>query len=97
LLAITQLPSLIPRQILANMNTKIILGIEMKPERQAIIDSAAQDLSQDDRAIASLDKGEAVVTSNFAPFALPVKVPLFDTLIKDEPRKEVQKSYPGLG
>ncbi|MBR9692518.1 ATP-binding protein, partial [Candidatus Woesearchaeota archaeon] len=27
LLAITQLPSLIPRQILANMNTKIILGI----------------------------------------------------------------------
>ena len=49
LTAITQLPSLIPRQILANMNTKIILGIEMKPERQAIIDSASQDLSDDDR------------------------------------------------
>ena len=29
LIAITQLPSLIPREILANMNTKIILGTEM--------------------------------------------------------------------
>jgi len=87
LLAITQLPSLIPRQVLANMNTKIVLGIEMKPERQAIVESAAQDLSQDDRAIASLDKGEAIVTSNFAPFALPVKIPLFDDLVKEEKAK----------
>ncbi len=98
LLAITQLPSLIPRQVLANMNTKIVLGIEMKPERQAIIESAAQDLSQDDRAIASLDKGEAIVTSNFAPFALPVKVPLFDDLVTEEKREApAKRSYPGLG
>ena len=62
LTAITQLPSLIPRQILANMNTKIILGIEMKPERQAIIESAAQDLSDDDRNIAPLAKGEAIIS-----------------------------------
>jgi len=95
LLAITQLPSLIPRQILANMNTKIVLGIEMKPERQAIIESAAQDLSQDDRAIASLDKGEAIVTSNFAAFALPVKVPLFDTLVKEKKESE-RRAYPEL-
>ena len=46
-------------------------------ERQAIIDSAAQDLSKDDRAIASLDKGEAIITSNFAKFALPIKIPNF--------------------
>lgn len=82
LLAITQLPSLIPRQILANMNTKIILGIEMAPERQAIIESSAQDLSSDNRAIASLDKGEAIITSNFARFAMPVKIPLFEEMIK---------------
>ncbi|NJL43977.1 MAG: ATP-binding protein, partial [Nitrosarchaeum sp.] len=71
LIAITQLPSLIPRQILANMNTKIILGTEMKPERAAIIESAAQDLSSDDRTIASLDKGEAILTSTFAPLHSP--------------------------
>ncbi|MBW2967523.1 ATP-binding protein [Candidatus Woesearchaeota archaeon] len=85
LMAITQLPSLIPREILANMNTKIILGIEMKPERQAIIESASQDLSQDDRNIASLDKGEAIVTSNFARFATPVKVPLFESYAREAP------------
>lgn len=79
LVAITQLISLIPRQVLANMNTKIILGNEMALERSAIIDSAAQDLSEDDRTIASLDKGEAIVSSNFTRFAVPIKVPLFDS------------------
>lgn len=76
LVAITQLPSLIPKPILANMNTKIILGIELKPERQAVIESAAQDLSDSDRAIASLDRGEAIVTSCFVPFAVPLKIPI---------------------
>ena len=78
LTAITQLPSLIPREILANMNTKIILGVEMKPERQAIIESASQDLSNDDRTIASLDIGEALITSNFARFVTPISIPNFE-------------------
>jgi DNA helicase HerA-like ATPase len=81
LTAITQLPSLIPRQILANMNTKIILGIEMAAERLAIIESASQDLSAASRAIASLDKGEAIITSNFSKFAIPVKIPMFSEKI----------------
>jgi hypothetical protein len=72
------------------MNTKIILGIEMKPERQAIIDSASQDLSQDDRNIASLDKGEAIITSNFVKFATPVKVPLFEEHV-EKARAQKQK------
>ncbi|MEK6874711.1 MAG: ATP-binding protein [Nanoarchaeota archaeon] len=83
LTAITQLPSLIPRDILANINTKIILGVEMKQERQALIESAAQDLSEDDRHIASLDKGEAILTSNFARFATPLTIPLFEEVIQD--------------
>jgi uncharacterized protein len=83
LYAITQLPSLIPRQILANINTKIILGIEMNPERIAIIESASQDLSDDSKMIGSLDKGEAIISSNFAKFAMPIKIPLFkDVLFK---------------
>ena len=88
LTAITQLPSLIPREILANMNTKIILGIEMKPERQAIIESAAQDLSNDDRTIASLDIGEALITSNFARFVMPISIPNFDDVVKNTAKKE---------
>lgn len=92
LCAITQLPSLIPRQVLANMNTKIILGTEMKPERQAIIESSSQDLSDDDRTIASLDKGEILITSNFTSFAIPVKVPLFSSkILKTTEKKETYK------
>jgi hypothetical protein len=92
LIAITQLPSLIPREILANINTKIILGIELKPERQAIIESAAQDLSSDERMIASLDKGEAIVTSNFLSFAMPIKILHEEYVAK--PR--VRQSFGGL-
>ena len=96
LTAITQLPSLIPRQVLANMNTKIILGIEMKPERQAIIESASQDLSEDDRTIASLDKGEALITSNFTKFATPVKIPFFDKVIKKQESVKYKKDFSAL-
>ncbi len=87
LLAITQLPSLIPREVLANINTKIILGIELKPERQSIIESAAQDLSSDDRMIASLDKGEAIVTSNFLSFATPIKILHEEYVVKPKARQ----------
>ena len=93
LIAITQLPSLIQRQILANMNTKIILGIEMAPERQAIIDSASQDLSTDSRNIASLDKGEAIITSNFTKFAIPIKIPYFPDVVKDTQNKINKEKY----
>lgn len=84
LTAITQLPSLIPRDILANMNTKIILGLEMGPERRAIIESASQDLSDDERTIAALDVGEALITSNFTKFATPVKIPLFEESVREK-------------
>jgi hypothetical protein len=82
LVAITQLTSVIPTTVLANINTKIILGNEMASERHAIISSAPQDLSNDDRTIASLDKGEAIVSSIFTNFAVPLQIPFFDDYIK---------------
>jgi hypothetical protein len=97
LVAITQLPSEIPKNILANMNTKIILGIEMNSERQAVIESAPQDLSCDNRNIASLDKGEALVTSTFTRFAVPVQVPLFGEFMKiKKENKNVKMDYVGF-
>ncbi|MBS3125066.1 ATP-binding protein [Candidatus Woesearchaeota archaeon] len=87
LVAITQLPSLIPREVLANINTKVIFGIELHSERQAIIESASQDLTSDERLIASLDKGEAIVTSNFLSFAMPMKVLLEERKAKPLERK----------
>jgi len=97
LIAITQLVSLIPRTILANINTKIILGNELAAERQAVMESAAQDLSTDDRTIASLDKGEAIVSSNFTRFAVPIQVPLFESYIEEgqEPREKNKTVFVG--
>jgi hypothetical protein len=96
LIAITQLPSEIPKTVLANMNTKIILGLEMGSERQAVIESSPQDLSQDSRNIAALDKGEALVTSTFSRFALPVKIPLFKEFAKREEDK-TEREFVGIG
>ncbi len=95
LMAITQLPSEIPKNILANMNTKIILGLEMNAERQAVIDSSPQDLSRDSRTIAALDKGEALISSTFTRFAVPIKIPLFRELVEKSRREEQngKKSY----
>lgn len=90
LIGITQLSSMIPREILANMNTKIILGNEMKSERDAVIGSASQDLSKDSKNIASLDKGEAIVSSIFTKFAVPIKIDLFDDVV-DEAEKGSKK------
>ncbi|MDI6720785.1 MAG: ATP-binding protein [Candidatus Aenigmarchaeota archaeon] len=95
LLAVTQLPSLIPKEILANINTKIILGTELASERNAIIESAAQDLSRDDRNIASLDRGEAIITSNFTKFAVPVCIPLFEDVIEE--KTKTRKGFLGMG
>ncbi|MBI4152559.1 ATP-binding protein [Candidatus Woesearchaeota archaeon] len=98
LIAITQLPSEIPKNILANMNTKIILGMEMGSERLAVIESSPQDLSQDNRNIASLDKGEAIVTSTFTRFAVPVKIPLFSEYVKQNKKAvNVEINFIGMG
>lgn len=91
LTAVTQMCSVIPSTILANMNTKIILGNELKTERQALIDSASQDLSADNHAIASLDRGEAIITSVFVPFALPVQIPYFNDIVIKKPPRTVSR------
>lgn len=91
LIAITQLTSVIPKTILANMNTKIILGNELSTERKSVIESASQDLSSDDKNIASLDKGEAIISSNFTKFAVPIAIPLFDDIVKGS-QQEILKT-----
>ncbi|MFW6376301.1 MAG: ATP-binding protein, partial [Thermoplasmatota archaeon] len=97
LIAITQLSSMIPREILANMNTKIILGNEMKSERDAIIGSAAQDLSKDSKNIASLDKGEAIVSSIFTKFAVPIKIDFFDDVVEESEDENSNKKLEFFG
>jgi len=93
LIAVTQLTSVIPRPILTNMNTKIILGNEMILERQAIIESAAQDLSDESKTIGCMDKGEALVSSIFTKFAVPIYTPLFEDIVSDRKKKSVTDEF----
>ena len=73
----------------------------MGTERQAVTESSAQDLSKDQRTIASLDKGEALVSSTFTRFAVPIKIPFFPDFVQEEKEKNPQEntdiSYPGIG
>ena len=41
------------------------------------------------RTIGSLDTGEAIVSSIFTKFAIPIKVPLFDEYVKKQLNNQV--------
>ena len=84
LCAITQMPSLIPAEILSQMNTKVILGIPSPEDRRAVVNSSAQNISDETKEIQMLDVGEALITSPFVDFPLPVKIHNFDELLKNK-------------
>jgi hypothetical protein len=89
LCAITQMPSLLPQEILSQMNTKIILGLPSPVGRQAIINSSAQDINDEAAEIQMLDQGEAIITSPFIMFPLPVKVYDFDKMAGESASKDL--------
>jgi len=101
LLAVTQMVSVIPDEILANIGTKIIMGNEMAQERRRLIESACQDLTAYDQLIAGLGKGEAIVSSIFSKFPVPIYIPLFEELVaaetheaeKNRAKKSAQQVY----
>ena len=96
LIAVTQLPSLIPNEIISNMNTKVILGIEMQRERNIVINSSPHDLTKDEQIISSLNKGEAIISSIFTPFPLPVYIYPFDEIVNKEKNKEIKTRFSAL-
>ncbi len=80
LVAVTQLISVIPEEILANMNTKIYLGMASGKERRAAIDNALHDLSEEEDELLRLDVGEAIVTSTSLGFPVPIRIPFIDEI-----------------
>ncbi len=94
LIAVTQMVSVIPTEILANIGTKVIMGSELALERKRLIESASQDLTAYDQLIAGLDKGEALISSIFSKFPVPIQVPLFEDIAKESVReRKVQQAY----
>jgi hypothetical protein len=78
LCAITQQPKTLDTEVLSQFNTLFILGLSDKRDRDILQDSAKQDVSQLENEIQMLMPGEALLTSPHVPFAMPVKVHLFE-------------------
>ncbi|MDD2678495.1 MAG: ATP-binding protein [Candidatus Nanoarchaeia archaeon] len=95
LCAITQMPSLIPKEILSQMNTKVILGMPSISDRNAVIESSSQNIGDEGPEIQILDKGEAIITSPFIDFPMPVKIFNFDELCANDSQKN--KKIQGFG
>lgn len=90
LCAITQMPSLIPREILSQINTKIILGTPAAEDRRALVESSAQNIRDEEREIQMLDVGEAIITSPFVKFPYSIKIYNFEELVEEELKEEIE-------
>ena len=82
LCAVSQQPKLIANEVISQFNTLFILGLSDKKDREILKNSAKQDVSQVDNEIQMLMPGEAIVASPFTPFAVPVKVHLYEERLK---------------
>ncbi|HEV8360751.1 MAG TPA: ATP-binding protein [Candidatus Thermoplasmatota archaeon] len=78
LCAITQQPKLLDTEVVSQFNTLFILGLSDQRDRVILQDSAKQDVTSLENEIQMLMPGEALITSPTVPFAMPVKVHLFE-------------------
>jgi DNA helicase HerA-like ATPase len=78
LCAITQQPKLVDRECLSQFNTLFIMGLSDKQDRETLKDSAKQDVSSLENEIQTLMPGEVLITSPYAPFAIPAQVHLYE-------------------
>jgi len=83
LAAISQQPKLIPSEVLSQFNTFFVLGLADKRDRETLRDASKQDISQLDKEVQTLMPGEALITSPFTPFALPVQIYLYEEYLED--------------
>ncbi len=78
LCAISQQPKLIDNEVISQFNTLVILGLADRQDRERLSSSARQDISKLDYEIQTLMTGEGLVTGPNTPFALPLKVDLYE-------------------
>ncbi len=83
LCAISQQPKLIHPHILTQLNTLFIMGLSDEGDREKMESASKQDLSALRNEIKSLNVGEAILSSPFAPFAIPLKISDFDILARE--------------
>jgi DNA helicase HerA-like ATPase len=85
---ITQQPKLLSEELLSQLNSIFILGLADERDRNIIRSSAKQDISALGTEIQTLAAGEALLTSPTVPFALPLKIFLYEDYLS-------RKNIPG--
>jgi DNA helicase HerA-like ATPase len=85
LCAITQQPKLLDDELLSQFNTFFILGLADEKDRSILRSSAKQDISAVGKEIQTLMPGECLIVSLAAPFAVPARVDLYETLARTVP------------
>lgn len=99
LCAISQQPKLIDSQVISQFNTLVVLGLADRSDRERLASSARQDISKLDYEIQTLMTGEGLVTGPNTPFALPLKVDLYEDYLaglapaEDRKRKKADKGF----
>ncbi|MCK5127772.1 MAG: ATP-binding protein [candidate division Zixibacteria bacterium] len=79
---ITQQPKLLSEELLSQLNSMFILGLADERDRNIVRSSSKQDISSLSTEIQTLAAGEALLTSPTVPFALPIKVFLYEDYLK---------------
>ncbi len=83
LCAISQQPKLIHEHILSQLNTLFIMGLSDDKDREKLGSASKQDLSPLRNEIKTLNVGEAIITSPFTPFAIPVSIYSFEEFVRN--------------
>jgi len=89
---ITQQPKLLSEELLSQLNSMFILGLADERDRSIVRSSAKQDISALGTEIQTLSAGEALLTSPTVPFALPLKIYLYEDHLKGLPPVDAGKA-----
>ncbi|MBU6997590.1 MAG: ATP-binding protein [Theionarchaea archaeon] len=90
---IDQMPKKILDEIISQLNTIIILLLTNLKDREQLINSSENDLTDLKEEMKRLDIGEAIITGISVPIPIPAQIDLFDrrTLEKKEEKEEFRE------
>ncbi|KZD63362.1 ATP-binding protein [Bacillus cereus] len=92
LITVTQQSKLMSKKLLSQFNTLLLLGMSDKADFDRLAEGASQPIEHLRHEVRSFSPGQAIITSVDSPFALPVKIHLYDDyLVMARERVESQK------
>ena len=97
LCVVTQQPRNIDQKVLAQINTFVVMGLGDRGDREIIMGSAKQDLSNMEIEIQTLDQGDAILSTIGIPFPVSTRIHEYEEYIarlNTEKKKDIRQ---GLG